>query len=220
VLHLEKIYTSALWKTQKNERRPLITNILSNELYRKMYLGHRRTILYEHFLSGLYIKRAEEIRAVIDQAVKEDTVKLYSYEAFNENFNATSKADKVPIVGIQELMKPRIAYLSNHPLLKPEPPAITEVRHEQFGPTLAINAKVQNPQRVWLAYRPGKDDRFTRVEMLDDGGSNDQLAGDGIYGTTLDFAPGIQYYIIAEGDRSASFSPARASFEFHTVPVQ
>lgn len=202
---------------EKNEKRPLITNLLSNELYRKIYLGHMRTILHEQFLSGHFKARATELAAVIDEAVKQDPMKLYSYDAFIENFKTTSKADKVPIVGIMELMEPRAAYLSKHPLLETAPPKITEVKHEKFGPTLAINARIDKPEKVWLAYRESIDKPFTRIEMLDDGGSNDQQIDDGIFGVTLEYKPGIDYYIIAVGERSASHSPARAAFEFYTV---
>jgi len=70
---------------QKNPKRPLITNLLGNSLYRKIYIAHIRTILQENFSNAAYLKRAEEIRAMIDPFVQEDQNKLYSYEAFQDN---------------------------------------------------------------------------------------------------------------------------------------
>ena len=44
-----------------------------------------------------------------------------------------------------------------------------------------------------------------------------KLANDNIWGATLDFESGIEYYIIAEGEKSANLSPTHASYEFHKV---
>jgi hypothetical protein len=56
---------------------------------------------------------------------------------------------------------------------------------------------------------------FVRMEMFDDSGHNDEMAGDGIYGATLEEVEYLEYYIIAEGEASATLSPARASYEFY-----
>ncbi len=94
---------------------------------------------------------------------------------------------------------------------------ISKVEHFQFGPTLAVQATVSATEKVWLAYRYDKDAPFKMVEMFDDSKNNDQMAGDGIWGVTLDWKPGTNYYIVAEGERSARLSPERASFEFYEV---
>lgn len=50
-----------------NPDRPLISNLLKNELYRKMYLSHMRTILYDNFRKDQFEKRAKELQAMIQK---------------------------------------------------------------------------------------------------------------------------------------------------------
>lgn len=206
-----------IYYKDKDPKRPLITQLLTNPLYRKIYIGHVRTITEENFANGEYLKRAKEIQARIEEEVKKDANKLYSYEDFQRNLDSTAYAGKTEIYGIAELMEGRAQYLLNHPVIKFPPPAISKVEHFQFGPTLAVQASVTGAEKVWLAYRYDKKTAFKMVEMLDDSKNNDQMAGDGIWGATLDWKPGTNYYIVAEGERSARLSPERASFEFYEV---
>lgn len=202
---------------QKNHKRPLITILLGNSLYRKIYIAHIRTILHENFSNAAYLKRAEDIRAMIDPLVQEDQSKLYSYEAFQDNVHKSTKAGKSFIIGIEELMSKRTEYLSQHPLLLIMPPVISEVAHIDYGASIAVNAKIEGTQKAWLYYRFGKEGGFSRLEMFDDSGHNDQLEADGIWGGTLEAKPNLQYYIVAEGEKSAALSPERASLEFYGV---
>lgn len=206
-----------IYYKDKDPKRPLISQLLSNNLYRKVYIGHIRTIVEENFANGSYLKRAKEIQARIEQEVKNDPNKLYSYEAFQANLDSAAYAGKTEIYGIAELMTGRSAYLLNHPVIKFSPPDVSEVEHFQFGPTMAVNARIINAQKAWLAYRYNPKDAFTLLEMFDDSSHNDQMAGDQIWGATIEWKVGTQYYIIGEGERSARLSPERASFEFYEV---
>lgn len=202
---------------QKNPKRPLITNLLSNPLYRKIYVAHVKTILQEQFINGTYLERAKEIQTLIDSHVAADENKLYPYENFQQNLTVSSKAGKSNIIGIEELMGKRSEYLSNHPLLKKEGPKIAKVEHLDYGSSVAINAEVEATEKVWLFYRNRKEGVFTRIEMFDDSGHNDQMEADGIWGATLENKKDLQYYIVAEGSKTATISPARASMEFYEL---
>lgn len=218
-LSMEQMQTVSpfLYYKEKDPTRPLITQLLSNTLYRKIYLGHIHTILEENFSNGLYLERCKEIQSFIEEEVQKDDNKLYTYESFRKNLELSSYAGKTEIYGIQELMEGRIKYLQSHPVFQVPPPEISLVEHFQFGPTLAVQAHIQGAQKAWLAYRYDKDDAFQFLEMFDDSKSNDQMAGDGIWGATIDWKEKTQYYVIAEGERSASLSPARASMEYYKV---
>ena len=206
-----------IYYKDKDPTRPLITQLLSNPLYRKIYIGHIRTLVEENFSNGAYLERCKEIQDFIAQEVQNDNNKLYSYEAFQANLESTSLAGKTEIYGIKELMEGRAKYLLSHPVLSVPPPVISKAEHFQFGPTLAVNAHIQDAQKVWLAYRYDKDDKFLFLEMFDDSGHNDQMGNDGIWGATIEFDKDAQYYIIAEGERSARLSPERASFKYYSV---
>lgn len=201
----------------KNAKRPLIVNVFSNTLFRKMYLGHMRTILMENFTNDLYLERAKEIQTTIQQAVLEDENKLYSYESFEKNVEKTTMAGKSKIIGISQLMKKRVEYLLKHPLLSKAPPPISNVRHEQYEGNITINATIEGAQKAWLFYRSSSKKAFKRLEMYDDGANLDEMQGDNIWGMSVEYKKGMQYYVVGEGSRNASFSPARASFEFYTI---
>jgi len=53
--------------------------------------------------------------------------------------------------------------------------------------------------------------------MLDDGTNGDGAAGDSKFGIALENKPLVQYYLIAEGGKTAKLSPEKACFEFHEV---
>jgi hypothetical protein len=201
----------------KSENRPLINKLLSNDLNRKVYVAHMKTILEEHFFNEEYIKRGHEIQQLIDSYVRDDNNKLYSYEAFSQNVNETTEAKDSKIIGIKELMSARVAHLKNHPIIKKEAPMITEVKHQKDGGQVFITAKVDGAKKVYLAFRQIKNAPFTKIEMHDDGTTNDGNSGDSVFGVSLKIAGNLQYYLIGEADKTASLSPARAAYEFHEM---
>ncbi len=191
------------------DKRPLIIKLLNNQLNRKVYIAHMRTILNDYFVNGLYLKRAKELQQFIDKQVQQDSQKLYTYEAFHQNLLQTVSADESEIVGIEELMTKRTEFLLNHALFLKTPPKIASVTHQQQpDKTVKVNAKVEGAQKVWLYYRFGKG-IFTALEMK----SADTLTWTG----SFNYKKNAQYYIVAEDERNASLSPARAAFEYHKV---
>jgi hypothetical protein len=201
----------------KNPKRPLITNLLNNPLYRKIYVGHCHTIVMENFANGEYLKLAEKVRKLIDAEVRNDPNKLYSYEDFQKNLTKSVDIGQTAIIGIEELMKPRTEYLLKHPLFMGKNPVVAEVVHEFKENKTVITAAVKNAEKTYLAYRLSEREPFKIVEMKVDGvpvggGENDKL-----WRLSIDKKTGTQYYVIAEGDRLAVCSPARASHEFYTV---
>lgn len=203
--------------------RPLITQLFSNSTYRKSYLAHMRTILNENFRNEGYYSRAIAIREKIDSAVRNDPNKFYSYDDFRNNLDTTTgesgSADEFP--GIREIMEARIAYLDTYPGFHGEPSisAITHnPEHPSSGEQTWITAKVTGGSKVILAYRLSSDDVFHKVDMKDDGSNNDGAPGDSVYGTGI-LCSGctIQYFIYAENDSAAAFSPERAEYEYYII---
>ena len=209
---LQKLSTMVHFKNN-NAKRPLIVNILKNSLWRKIYIAHIRTILKENFNNNEYKQRAEAIQRVIDRAVNEDPNKLYSYEAFKSNLNNTTDAGGTAIIGVVELMEGRKEYLNNHPLLNTVPPTIEKVEGLVFEETIAIQAKLNDATHCYAMYRNSKKEPFKQVKMLDNGGSNDESMDDGIWGCSIPFEDGTEYYVIAENEKAASVFPERTSKE-------
>lgn len=202
---------------EKNKKRPLITQLLSNNLYRKIYAAHLNTILEEQFSNGAYIERAKEIQDLIRPHVEADDQKLYAQEGFENNLTVSAKADKSKIIGLAELMEPRIKYLEQHSFLSQPKPVIEEVSAVDYGEIVGISAQIQGNEKAWLFYRYGDFTNFKRIEMFDDGGHNDEVENDGIWGATVKSGKQLQYYVVAESANAAALSPERASFEFYEV---
>ena len=200
----------------KNKDRPLIVQLLNNELYRKIYLAHFRTILKEYFSNGKYKERAQAIQKTIDTYVKEDKNKLYTYEGFPQNLEKTTMAGTSKIIGITELMEARTKYLEAHPLLKKAAPSISNVTHKVDGEDLYITAQIKDADTVYLFYR-NSNNIFQKVPMEDTGMHNDGVMEDGNFGMTIKHLPNTQYYILGENKGAVMLSPERAAFEFHRV---
>ena len=214
---MQKLSPFIHYKNQ-NEKRPLITNLLKNSLYRKIYVAHLKTILEENFVNGDYLERAQLIQDTIETFVEEDMNKLYDTEGFKENLDTCSSIGKSKIIGIAQLMEPRTEYLSNHPLISKEAPKILEVKHEIGKEFTFITAKVdEKAQTVYLAYRLKKFAPFKRLVMNDGGMEGDEVLNDGVFSANIQNDNDLEYYIIAEGEKNASLSPARASYEFYSM---
>lgn len=65
------------------------------------------------------------------------------------------------------------------------------------------------------------DEKFVRWQMFDDGAHNDGVAGDNVYGNSITINSFLtQYYIYAENNDAAMFSPERAEHEFYSIVTQ
>ena len=213
-----------------NSNYPIINKILSDPTYKKMYVAHMKTIIDEYFSNGLYRSRALEIQNIIDSEVQNDPNKFYNYSNFKTNIDDGIGGGGPPgpssqsIIGITELMDDRITYLNSLTEFKATSPEISNVKNSPANPAANTNvwitAKVISAESVKLVYRKIFTDSFEKIEMMDDGNSNDGSAGDGVYGVSIPTGlAGFQYYIYAENDEAASFLPARAAYEFYTLVV-
>lgn len=208
-----------------NPNRPFIQKILANPKYRKSYIAHMRTILAENFVNNNYQTRGQSLQALINTAVQEDVNKLYSYANFQSNLLNNVVSGNSTIPGIATLMEARETFLLSHPEWQHIPPAIANVNPGTttavIGNSVQITATVSNATLVRLRYRFTRAGIFVEAPMFDDGAHGDGAAGDGVYGASL--TPGIagktDYYIYAENNTAAMFSPQRAEHEFYTLTV-
>ena len=207
---------------------PIISKILSNPTYKKMYVAHMKTIMDDFLINGLYRTRALEIQEIIDDDVLNDPNKFYTYSDFKNNIDNAINIEGRPgqnesIIGITQLMDSRVAYLNSLSDFQAEKPVISEIKSPSNPSTnsnVYITANISGASSVQLAYRTGLTTDYKKIEMLDDGSNNDNAAGDGIYGALVATGTsGFQYYIYAENENAASFSPERAAFEFYSVTV-
>ena len=204
---------------------PVISKILSNETYRRVYVAHMKTIIEEYFENDYYKTRALEIQDIIDADVQADPNKFYTYSNFTSNlYNQVGGGPQGGIIGIVQLMDARVNYLNSLSDFQYDAPEITNVEFTpeiiSQGTEIWFNASVSNVDDVFLAYRSNSHGVFEKMIMYDDGNHEDGQAGDGVYGVSLlAGSTDIQYYIYAENSDAVKFSPARAEYEYYNISV-
>ena len=202
--------------------RPLITKLLSDPRYQKMYLAHMRTIIEEHFSNQNYVTRAQDLQNLISSDVQNDVNKFYSYNDFLDNINNQVTIPSSICPGITQLMNAREIYLSNY-WSNFTQPNISNIQtqpnsNQFFGDDLTITAQIQDANYAMLAYRYGENMPFIKIQMYDDGNHNDGMANDGIYGAVINnCSNSIDYYLYAESNNEGVFSPKRAAYEFYNI---
>ena len=123
-LSIEQLQTLQPLQHLDNPKRPLVAQVLKIPMYRKIYLAHVKTILADWFTNGKYLQKAKEITQLIDNQVNADKNKHYSYDEFKQNLTKSVGNPKENVIGIEELMKARTAFLNAHPLLQKAQPKI------------------------------------------------------------------------------------------------
>jgi len=207
---------------------PIISRILPNQSYKKMYVAHMKTLLEENVSNGLYETRAFELQSIIDADYQSDPNKFYTYTNFLNNVTSSVGTNGPPpngiIVGITQLMDVRANYLSNLAEFQAQAPTIvsTHFLPAQVSPLsqLSITATVDLATQVYLGYRFSRRDPFQKIEMLDDGAHSDGQAGNGIFGVSgLVMTSDMEYYIYAENDEAGRFFPEHAEQETFSVKL-
>lgn len=213
-----------------NAARPLISKLLANPTYKRMYIAHMKTMLQESFMSNLYLQVGQQMQNIIKDAVNADLNKFYTYQAFLDNLTKSVKGSAGPgggtSLGLKSLMDGRTTYLNNTTEFKAIAPGIGErlviPATPKINELITITANVTGTvTNVILGQRGDKDDKFVKITMLDDGQHQDGAANDGVYGAT--FFPNskkVQYYVYAENNEAGIFSPQRAEHEYHIIVLE
>ncbi|EDM42878.1 hypothetical protein SCB49_11297 [unidentified eubacterium SCB49] len=204
---------------------PLVSKLLAEPRYKKMYLAHFKTILTENITNSAYLTMANDYQAIVDAAVQADNNKFYSYNQFLGNINTDYTLEgNNTAPGLTNLMQARGNYLSALSDFTNVQPTISNLSVSSsditVGDEVTFTATVvnTNSDAVFLGYRTHNQAPFTSVQMYDDGAHNDGAAGDNVYGVnytvTNDYT---QYYFYAENNNIGAFSPARAQHDFYTI---
>ena len=199
-----------------NNQNMMTTRVFGDDQYKRMYVAHMRTIIDEYFTNNDYYNRIVQLQQIIDAAVMADPNYLFSYADFQSNINSTVPFSMGDVIGITELMNARVTYLQSLPEFTAIPPAISNITSDPANPiphsTITISAQITNATDVYLGYRFKFHDKFTKVNMTDN--------GSGLYSAPINIdARDVQYYIYAENANAGIFSPERAEKEFHQLSV-
>ena len=207
--------------------KPLISKLLSNARFSKMYIAHIRTMVNEILRTNAYRIQAEAMHDKIDNIILSDANTFYQFSDYKKNLYHSIKyksggLDEIMIFGVVGIMQMRLKYLDTLQIMQQVPPRIENLSQNNvyLNDTAWINARVGNFMQngVMLGYRNMSTHSFTRVPMFDDGRHHDGLAQDGIFGYGLVLKNQLlQYYFWAENENAGIFSPERAEHEYHTI---
>jgi len=211
-----------------NAYKPLISQLLKNPKYKKMYLSHIRTLIYDNFENGWYEERAKALQNTFKGPFIDDKYQAYTYRDLQQSLTTTiGKRSKIP--GIVELMSKRSKYLKKHPVLRVIPPMISDIalgKREKYASQkineFVISATVsKRPEQVTIFYRYSSEDSFLQMSMMDDGKRKDKNAGDKTFTATIPVKETgvIEYYIVAENAAAITYSPANYMFEQYSASV-
>ena len=206
---------------------PLVKNLLSNPMYKRMYIAHIKTILAENIANNLYYTDGLALQTLIGPSVSADPNKFYTYTNFINNINTDVSGGNGSAPGLTNLMNGRKTYLSALADFTATQPNITSISvsnsQPAIGTSVFITATVTNASSsgVYLSFRDAGFSPFLQVQMFDDGMHGDGTASDGIFGSTINVSGGkTEYYLYAENSQAGIFSPQRADVEFYTLTAQ
>jgi hypothetical protein len=213
-----------------NKSKPLISSLLSNPYYKKLYISHVETIFTDNFLEGEYEVRAKALQELIKNDLSRDKFKYYDDDQFATSLIQTQgKKSKIP--GIIELMSKRTRFLKKHPAIRgfaPEIESIYVAEREKFArkevTSFRVSATVEKiAKKVRIYYRFNKDDEFKYSFMQDDGEHYDGKAADKVFGIEIkpEGDTGVmEYYIIAENAAGITCYPDNYMFEAKKVTLK
>ncbi len=206
---------------------PLISQLLSVPMYKRMYLAHIKTMVEENFDNGSYYVTAQSLQNTIQTSVQADVNKFFTYAQFLSNITTDITSGGGPgggssTPGITSLMNGRSSYLLALSDFTQTEPAISNIALSNNTPLLnevvSVTSTVSDAVDVYIGSRSSLGGVFQRAPMYDDGAHNDGAAGDGVYGADLTISGStVQYYIYAENSGIGKFSPQRAEHEYHSV---
>jgi len=201
---------------------PLINIVNSNAQYKRMLVAHMRTITNEFIANSNFQTRAQQLQAIIDTSVVNDTCNFFSYVQFQNGLTQNVSVGSYSVPGISNLLNARLSYLQGTTDFSYSTPTITAISASTNSPainsTVSITANVVNTNTVYLGYRTHEQNKFTRVLMYDDGMHADGASGDNVYGASITVSSGeTEYYIYAENANAGMFSPQRAEHEFYLL---
>jgi hypothetical protein len=205
------------------DKTPLQKNMLEKDSYRKIYYAHYRTIVKEFFNGDTIKSMIERIKPVIENYVKRDPLKLYTYEDFINNITQDVSANGRLVPGLLSFASKRKDFLSTLPEFSQPEAEIENVvclsKELIPGEDAVFNVSITGNgiSNVKLYYK--YDSRnFRSIEMFDDGIHSDREANDNVFGVEINLprepaSKLIEFYAtVTDNKGMLSFFPERAEF--------
>jgi hypothetical protein len=203
--------------TTNPQSNPLLYTLLNEDLYKKQYTAHVRTILDESLDTAFLRSQVSDLQLMAYAAANSDSYKPFSISDYSSNVeNAFWSWDIFwGFAGIFETIDERKDYLLNHPDISQVPPSISNLSVDNNQ----VTVNVFNANNVELMATVSEyNSKFQAFNMYDDGSNGDVLSGDGVYTCDLPFSTlgqTVKFYVRAQNDDAMQLDPQRAEYEFY-----
>ena len=200
--------------TTSPQSNPLLYTLLNNDLYKKQYTAHVRTIIEESLDTTFLRLQVEELQNLAFTAANTDSNKPFSMNEFYSNVEDPFWS-WWGFAGIFETIDIRKDFLLNHQDISEIPPTINNLSVINN----IVTVEIYNANKVeLLATTSEYNSKFSSFNMFDDGSNGDVLAGDNIYTCQLPFynkGDVVKFYVRAQNDNAMQLDPQRAEYEFY-----
>ena len=200
--------------TTSPQSNPLLYTLLNNDLYKKQYTAHIRTIIEESLDTTFLRSQVEELQNLAFTAADTDSNKPFSMNEFYSNVEDPFWS-WWGFAGIFETIDIRKNFLLNHQEISEIPPTINNLSVINN----IVTVEIYNANKVeLLATTSDYNSKFSNFNMFDDGSNLDVLAGDNIYTCQLPFYNNgevVKFYVRAQNDNAMQLDPQRAEYEFY-----
>ena len=200
--------------------KPLLNILLNNQLYRKIYTAHLRTIINESLDTSWFLQNINSLQTLAYPAVLDDTEKGYSTQDFFDNINQVSVLNQwISSQPLIPVILARINNLLQNPEIDLTPPSISNL--SVFGNYVSVEALGADSVHLMLTLSEYNSE-FQEIIMNDDGQNGDIVAGDNIYTTYYQFPVNgdeVKFYIRAHNNDAIILLPERAEYVFYTYSL-
>lgn len=147
--------------------RPLLTNLLRQQSYGRLYFSMIKTILEDWFVNERYLDTARAYQEMIDPWVLKEEDPQYPYADFSKNLTSSVKRGQTrSVIGIGQLMKPRTKYLIAHSLINRQEVGVRDWTAEPTDDGLQISLHTdRRATGVTVMYAAGHDHKFRGRHM-------------------------------------------------------
>ena len=200
--------------------KPLLNILLNNQLYRKIYTAHLRTIINESLDTSWFLQNINSLQTLAYPAVLNDTEKGYSTQDFFDNINQVSVLNQwISAQPLIPVILSRINNLLQNPEINLTPPSISNLSISGNY----VSVKVLGADSVHLMLTLSEyNSEFQEIIMNDDGQNGDVVATDNIYTTHYQFpinGDEVKFYIRAYNNDAVTLLPERAEYVFYTYSL-
>ena len=211
-LTAEELMNHSIFAYLENPKRPLISQLLKNSLYRKIYVHNIKTICEDYFLNGKYLEMIAGYQALIRPVVMGAGKRLYNPNLFTENISSTVKVGRVEIMGIQELVEGRMNFLQSTPIFAEGSPKVNLAQGGIQDSVWQVELQTESAEEVLICTQSMDKGPWKRSKMSRDANFQSLTAERWHFTTAVDEQP-FAYFFVLENKKFGSLYPRNAPQE-------